>query len=495
MMEHMDIELPAVMVQTPTATPLPSVIISLAVNAKIEYQDALCELIDNAFDADAKLVELEFKSGFFRISDDGHGTKNLAAFARLGEHVAQGPSAISGCYGVGGKEAVLYIGGFNKSTNTLCVARYMSVQDGIRRTLLVDWTKQAAASSWDLPPTEQRKAPGFQNGTTIDISSAHMREWKGGWENLAERLGRIYDVALRKGRRIVLKTPKQTVQVTPFKAPAIEDVIEGIVECNGRKATVRAGIIKKGQKNSGTQPLTYIHGYRAIMFTDAGCEFNGRHNIYGTVTLDDSWARAKNKNAIVDGEEELYEAVEKLLSPLSPKVESLGIEMSYASAAAIINERFKALGGDRSIVVRGHKNGPAENKPNENKSGKKRGNNGNEGNGFAHPDGSSYGKIFGGRRSLQIAFAELSEEVECDISSRGICTANTRYAHVKKAIDDFGKGKSATIWQIVAAALAADIAKNGCSANKQLKLPNLNDGDRFEVTKAKIYLALSEENQ
>lgn len=493
MMEHMDTELPAVMVQTPTATPLPSVIISLAVNAKIEYQDALCELIDNAFDADAKLVELEFKSGFFRISDDGHGTKNLAAFARLGEHVAQGASTISGCYGVGGKEAVLYIGGFNKSSNALCVARYMSVQDGIRRTLTVDWTKQAAASSWDLPPTEQRKAPGFQNGTTIDISSAHLREWKAGFENLAERLGRIYDVALRKGRRIVIKTPKQKILVTPFKAPALEDVIDGVVECNGRKATVRAGIIKKGQKNSGTQPLTYIHGYRAIMFTDAGCEFNGRHNIYGTVILDDSWARAKNKNAIVDGEEELYEAVEKLLSPLSPKVESLGIEMSYASAADSINSRFKSLGGDRSIVVSGHKNEPAENKPNENKSGKKRGNNGNEGNGFAHPDGSSYGKIFSGKNSLRVAFAQLSDEVECDISSRGICTVNTRYAHVNKAIDEYNKGKTSTLWQIVAAALAANIAKNGWFANGQLKLPGLSDDAPFEVIKASVYFLLSEE--
>lgn len=489
-MELMESDFPTVMVETATATPLPSVIISLAVNAKIEYQDALCELIDNAFDADAKWVELEFKSGSFRIADDGRGTTNLASFARLGEHVAQGPSTISGCYGVGGKEAVLYIGGFNKSTNTLCNVRYVSVQNGIQRTLTVDWTKQAAASTWNLPLTEQRKALVGHDGTAIEIQSPHLREWKGGWENLAERLGRIYDVALRNGRRIVIKTPKQTVQVTPFKAPAIEDVIEGTVQCNGRKATVRAGIIKKGQKSSGSQPLTYIHGYRAIMFTDAGCEFNGRHNIYGTVTLDDSWARAKNKNAIVDGEEELYEAVQNLLSPLSPKVESLGIEMSYAAAAEIINARFKALVGDR-----GHKNKPSENKPSENKSGKKRENNGNEGNGFAHPDGLSYGKIFGGRRNLQIAFAELSEEVECDVSPRGICTANIRYPHVKKAIDDFLNRKASTLWQIVAAALAAEFAKNGPSANKQLKLFNLNDGERLEITKLKIYLALSEGNQ
>lgn len=493
-MELMESDIPTVMVETATATPLPSVIISLAVNAKIEYQDALCELIDNAFDADAKLVELDFKSGSFRISDDGRGTTNLASFARLGEHVAQGPSTISGCYGVGGKEAVLYIGGFNKSTNTLCNVRYVSVQNGIQRTLTIDWTKQAAASTWNLPPTEQRKALIGHDGTAIEIQSPHLREWKGGWENLAERLGRIYDIALRKGRRIRLKTPKQTLEVKPFNAPALEDVIEGIVECNGRTAIVRAGIIKKGQKDSGGQPLTYIHGYRAIMFTDDGCGFNGQHNIYGTVTLDDSWARAKNKNAIMDGAEELYEAVQNLLSPLSPKVESLGIEMSYAAARDVINERFKALGGDRSITVSGHKNKPSGNKLSENKSGKKRGNNGNEGNGFAHPDGLSYEKIFGGKRTFQIAFAELSEEVECDVSSRGICTANIRYPHVKKAIDDIGKKKSSTFWQIVAAALAAHIAKNGLSAN-QLKLPNLNDGERIETTKLKIYLALSEGNQ
>lgn len=494
-MEVMETDIPTVMVETPTATPLPSVIISLAVNAKIEYQDALCELIDNAFDANAKLVELEFKPRFFRIADDGRGTTNLASFARLGEHVAQGPSTISGCYGVGGKEAVLYIGGFNKSNNTLCVARYMSVQNGIQRTLTVDWTKQAAASSWNLPPTEQCKSLSIHNGTAIDIQSPHLKEWKGGWENLAERLGRIYGVALRKGRQIVLKTSKQTIHVTPFKAPALEDVIEGVVECNGRTAFVRAGIIKKGQKNSGTQPLTYIHGYRAIMFTDAGCEFSGRHNIYGTVTLDDSWARAKNKNAIVDGEEELYEAVQNLLSPLSPKVESLGIEMSYASAAESINSLFKSLGGDRSIVVSGHKNKPSENKPSENKSGKKRGNNGHEGNGFAHPDGLSYGKIFGGKKSLQVAFAELSEEVECAISSRGIVTVNTRYAHVNKAIDEWNNKRRSTLLQILAAALAANVAKNGWFANGQLNLPGLSEDAPFDVIKSKIYFLFSEANQ
>lgn len=476
-------------VPTGTATPACHFLYSLAVNVKLDFADATQELIDNALDAKATVVTIFLKKGNFRITDNGIGTKDLTCFVRYGKSVSQGDGDKSGIWGVGVKEAVKAIGGFDNRTKTLCVARYMSVVDGIRRALKVDWTKQAASSTWDLPPTQEQKADGHERETYIDISGPNVREWKGGMDVLAERFGRIYETALRDGKRIVIQTPNKTIEVKPFEPPDLTNVIKGWVDCDGRKAYVRAGIIKKGQKNSGSQPLTYMHGYRAIMFTDAGCDFAGRHNIYGTVTLDNSWARAKNKNAIADDAEELYEAVRNLLSPLAPKVEELGIEMSYAAVTKSLDERLACLGGGRSVVASGHKNESAAARTTGNP-GQKRGNNGKEGNGFADPNGASVAKLFSGKKRLRTSLAELTAETECDISQSGMCTLNIRYAHVKSAVDEYNKNKPATLLQMMAAALAADYANNGW-AKTQLRLPDLDDAASFEVVKAKVYFSLS----
>src|SRR5215510_9625852 len=73
---------------------------------------ALAELIANALDQDATLIEIKLdkKNRLFSISDNGNGCSDLEMMIQIGSDPAERKKGSIGRFGVGFKDAVIWLG-------------------------------------------------------------------------------------------------------------------------------------------------------------------------------------------------------------------------------------------------------------------------------------------------------------------------------------------------------------------------------------------------
>jgi hypothetical protein len=179
--------------------PEPEVLGSIAAQ-KLRWKDVIGELYDNSLDADAHHIELIIDSKHVSIIDDGKGCARPDDMITLGAH-AKHTSTKLGRYGIGAKDAALWIGGDRSTVNI------WTVHDRTLRTLGLDWHRYAH-SNWSLEAPHEEAAGPDDIGTRIRITP-NTRPLPRDMGKLAEELGYIYPSATENTILLQLRTKIQ----------------------------------------------------------------------------------------------------------------------------------------------------------------------------------------------------------------------------------------------------------------------------------------------
>jgi hypothetical protein len=171
---------------------------------------AICDIIDNAIDADAENIWVTIKRGsaadfLIRVADDGVGMtmEMLDQASRLGSNTSRNPATDLGRFGMGLVTASLSLG---RQLTILTKTRKGPILENVS-----DFDEMMKANRFVkgyFGPARDGKAgafEGFQSGTIVNITKADgfKRKYVGAFEKvLAQHLGQVYRMFLRAGRTI-----------------------------------------------------------------------------------------------------------------------------------------------------------------------------------------------------------------------------------------------------------------------------------------------------
>lgn len=318
--------------ETVDISPTTHLIQSVATQS-LTYVKVLCEMIDNALDAGATTVTIEFgkrnKDGaqHILVSDNGEGCKSLIPLVRFGNHEPHGKKRdMLGRYGIGAKDAMLWLGGEDSRVTI------QSVHAGVVRKLNLRWMNLCRSGSWivkigDIMSPEVPAGPG-DIGTQIMVAPVIRRVPDGkDWDRLLEGLGYIYTPAIKDGKQIVLFNNRRGQTPTPLTRWQKPDLEQGFINTtivvNGKPALVHVGIVAEGIPNE-RPGITYFHSFRVIQASSSkGCGPFGIRRVCGFVRLGREWTLNKNKDGVAKDEYTLYEAVFDVCKPLLEKAECM----------------------------------------------------------------------------------------------------------------------------------------------------------------------------
>ena len=309
--------------------------------ANLTWKDVIGEWIDNAFDAKATMVTIEFTKDMLRVHDDGVGCADPGAMIQLGSHRPHSSTEI-GQYGMGGKDAALWAGGSLDST-----VEIITVHAGVRRMLKLHW-QQYGDSGWECDDPHERPAEPFETGTSITIWSKKRRTPPHGekWKELVRELGYIFSAGIAEGRQIKLKRPGASDwDIAPaWKMPPFDgEVIDRKIEVNGRHVRIKCGVVAEGQANPHGG-FTYWRRWRVIEKASGnGCGRYSTSHVCGVVRLDHNWPLSTHKNAISRGGEELYDAVEEVCRPILERADKVGMTLDSEQFRAGVDAQLNAI--------------------------------------------------------------------------------------------------------------------------------------------------------
>jgi len=299
----------------------------------------LCEFIDNAFDAKATRVDIQWSPSIssFSVEDNGNGSAKLEPFFQLGKHAAHESTEV-GMFGVGGSMAHMWI----------CQAegrsRVSTVHDGVLRKGTCNWKAILDGESWKFESEHARAARDGEGGTKIAVAPCSKRIPDRGdrFDSLVREIGFTYAVALRAGSQIrIRRSPNDAwTLVTPWSLPKLEPgAVDISISVGKRTAKINAGVVPDGVPNPKAG-LTYYFGRRAITTTSRGCGEYSTGRIAGTVELvGKDWPVTTNKNDFrdVDVSDALFAAVFDAIHPLLMTAKQRTMELNVEAMTQDLN--------------------------------------------------------------------------------------------------------------------------------------------------------------
>lgn len=284
-------------------------------NQTIPWWKALAELVDNAFDADARRVEIICKRRTLVVKDDGRGIKNILAIATLGHHDRQESTQL-GMYGIGAKDAWLFC------SNVLDV---VTVHAGRRASLRVD-IDQLIKKSWqcDDPTYESSSDP---SGTVITLPLKAGRNLPG--TDAFDELAFAFTPAISSGLQIIRDTTKP-IALRPHEMPVLSDVVQAEFEVDGKHVLIDMGILPDGQQlRRGPFWLQYRH--RILDKCSLGIGQYSQSRIAGRIVLGEGWKLSKNKDDLTLNKDRLADAIFERIEPMLKKAASLSESIESAA--------------------------------------------------------------------------------------------------------------------------------------------------------------------
>lgn len=287
------------------------------------WKKCLAEIVDNAFDANADSVVIEYAKKTLRVTDNGSGCSDINAFFRMGAHRSKGGL---GKYGVGLKDAAHWLWG---------TTQVATVQSGRMYSASVAWEQIARASSWKLKGYEA-PAAGKENGTELLFSNIrHPLQNK---EAIISELGYRFAPGIESGRHIVFKHNGKRHPVEAWRLPPLEHIVDAVGEVSGKQFRVMAGVVQTGQKNE-YPGFSIAYKHRICVTTRDGCGNYGTARFCGIVYLGEGWQLSRNKDEIITDAEglaaQLYFLCHDTLAAAdqqSTSVELAGLEQQIGEA-------------------------------------------------------------------------------------------------------------------------------------------------------------------
>lgn len=307
----------------------------------LSWHDALAELIDNSFDANANRCEITVAAKHLIIQDDGDGAPDVSKFVKLGAHQQHRRTGL-GMHGRGLKDAWLWLG------------RRIEIESnhkGHKYSLSLD-SEELIANNWQGPAPKD--APSKSTGTKIVFPSIVRQSPRDDTKN---KLRKTFMPALRDGRQIILRVGGKSSRLTPYELPPLEDVINETIEVDGRVVIIHAGIVPAELPNH-TPGFMYIFKHRVIMESSLGSGDYGASRITGTITLGEGWKLSPHKDNIAEAQESLGHAIENRIRPILEKARKQHI---IAESEAFLCEIEDLMNEGLSSLKNKEKRNPPEN--------------------------------------------------------------------------------------------------------------------------------------
>jgi hypothetical protein len=289
----------------PEATPLAHMILSKRM-ADHKPHDMVCELVDNAFDAQAKRVWIELGRRSLTVADDGSGMEDVNDAIRFGKGTkAQRRGGVLGRFGVGMTDALCRLGPR---------ARVSTLRDRGLRGLSVDWDE--CLRNQHFPYLDDRRPQPARaidlvdgivapSGTVVYIHGQppgiHL-------DTLCRLLTERYAPGIWGNREIFVRREGQAwVSIEDMDPGPLTDVIEYESEIEGMAYHVYGGLMVN---RNVVYNRTFI-GY-AYRFVEETTElFKGISTAHLQVFLGDEWkdCLGTHKNRLDRHREELFEDI------------------------------------------------------------------------------------------------------------------------------------------------------------------------------------------
>ena len=296
----------------------------------------LGEFIDNAFDAGANRVEINFTNDQLEIVDNGEGCRDLLLMLRPGGRESKATTTL-GRYGIGAKDAAI---------SAAQAVKIRSVHRGVQRFVHCDWRKVEKSGRWEIAdptdtPTDE------PSGTKIILQPLRSDRLKR-QQDLIEKLSFYYTPAIRQGRQIVFKASAKArpAPVPEYRFPELEHLVTAQLNVGGKEAMVTIGLIPEGKvvRESG---LVLSYGYRVIRKGERiGLGDQPTPGLFGWVELGSGWELTKNKDNISSNIEALgvaiYEACREVIDRASRRSQAI----QFRNVAKEVNDLLKSFVGD-----------------------------------------------------------------------------------------------------------------------------------------------------
>ena len=335
------------------------------------YLHLVCEGIDNSFDANARMVQIDLGEQEVVFRDDGIGITRdrYTSIFRLGEHGEMNTTKL-GRFGVGLKVQAINAGD------------YLEVISDSRDGHMVahaDWP-EVEKTDWDFDePVWSELKIVDKTGTKIRIAELRSKPELDKLDALIDGVAVRFYPALAEERRIAINGRK----VPLLADPKMKDTIDcKLTFSNDRSARLHAGILLQPSK---TNPLNRVHvgyGHRIIMPNSTlGCKEygGGADKMFARLQLYGFWELSTYKNDLPNDAEraELDEAVFEKLCPLLEQCRTQHISQRIKDLTLAINkglpENLRAVRPPRAVNPqrrkgpkrgkRGGKTDSEENKP------------------------------------------------------------------------------------------------------------------------------------
>jgi len=287
------------------ATPVAHMILSKRM-ADHKPHDMICELVDNAFDAEARRVWVELGRRSITVGDDGSGMEDIDDSIRFGKGTRAGQrGGVLGRYGVGMTDALCKLGPR---------AEVATLRSGALRRLRVDWEECLRNDHFPYLAEGRPQACGqislfddvaVPSGTRVRIHGEppglHV-------EKLRRLLTERYTPGIWKGREIFLRREGQPWLVIEDMDPGpLADVIEYEGEVDGLAYHVYGGLMLH---RSVVYNRTFI-GYAYRFIEDTTEIFKGVSTAHLQVYLGEAWKEClgTHKNRLERKREELFDDI------------------------------------------------------------------------------------------------------------------------------------------------------------------------------------------
>jgi hypothetical protein len=292
------------------ATPVAHMILSKRM-ADHKPHDMICELVDNALDADAKRVWIELGRRSITVGDDGSGMEDINDAIRFGKGTRAGRrGGVLGRYGVGMTDALCKLGPRAEIT---------TLRGGELRRLRVDWEECLRSNHFPYleegRPQRSRELTLFQGVHVEAGTRVHIHGQAPGiqLEKLRRILTERYTPGIWDGRELFVRREGQGPQspdwlvIEDMDPGPLSDVIEYDGEIEGLSYHVYGGLMTE---RNVVYNRTFI-GY-AYRFVEETTElFKGISTAHLQVFLGEAWKEClgTHKNRLELRREELFEDI------------------------------------------------------------------------------------------------------------------------------------------------------------------------------------------